>query len=529
MRTSYCRLLSILMLGTIVLLIGSLVLLPINFRAYAEESSTITINPVFTADTISDVNIEIDEEEWQDILNNPLDKTYKIASVTYNGETIDNVGFRTKGNSSLTNVANSESERYSFKIDFQQYTDQTLHGYTKINLNNNFSDPSYMREYLHYELLSQMGVPTPDYSYVNLSINGELYGLYLAIENIEEPYLERHFGDTTGNLYKADEGASLEWNDNMTIDDTALDLKSGLANNSQLLSFIESLASKKNSDSYFNVDQFLRYLAVNTVLANMDSYQGRLQHNYYLYELDGTFTFLAWDHNMSFGGFSMGASQDEQLTMLIDEPTQGAVENFPLIDYVLSNEDYKEDYHNYLQDSIDLLENFDEAVMEVTELIDESVQNDPTAFYSYDDFLANTGVEAIDNVPGITGFINERTKNVQQQLDGDIPSYENGEGLSDDMGGAMQGGPPGDLPDDLSEEVRENMPGAPGGDWEAPEGVELPGYTEDREEMPSNMGRPNRETGRSSADNLYEGITVGVLGLALVGVTVFFSRFRRHI
>src|SRR5699024_12136645 len=90
-----------------------------------------------------------------------------------------------------------------------------------------------------YELLDSMELETPNYSYVNVSINDEPYGLYLAIENIEEHYLEQYFGNSTGNLYKADTGASLTWTEGMTVEETGLVLKSGSESNTQLLEFIE--------------------------------------------------------------------------------------------------------------------------------------------------------------------------------------------------------------------------------------------------------------------------------------------------
>ncbi|WP_240733132.1 CotH kinase family protein [Jeotgalibacillus sp. S-D1] len=495
--------------------------------ANAEET------PIFNKEEISEVNIVIDESDFEDMLENPLEEEYKQATVNYNGIEISNTGVRVKGNSTLMSVANSESDRYSFKLNFNKYIEQDLDGFTKINLNNNFADPSYMREYLTYELMEKMGIKTPEYSYIRVSVNGEPYGLYLSVENIEEPYLERHFDNTTGNLFKADTGANLAWEEGMSMDDTNLEQKLGLRQNTSLLQLIEALDEGENVENYFDVDSYLRYLACSTVLANMDSYQGNLSHNYYLYEHDEIFTFLPWDHNMSIGGMGNG---EEQIEMLIDEPTIGTVDEHPLTNYVLSNEEYKETYHTYLQEAINELGNFEQRVSELQDLIGDDVREDPTAFYSYDQFLDNTGSKAVDDIPGISDFLAQRIENVQQQLDGDIPRYKNGEGLSFGgmMGGGMMGGgipgglEEGQMPGGMPEEMPGEMPeGVPGG---MPEGI--PG------DMPEGMQRgmpggihEGMMGGNSTADTTAQFrnlIVVSVLVFLLLGTTVFINLFKRY-
>lgn len=125
---------------------------------------------VFPKDKVVDVKITIDETEFQSMLDNASAEEFKEATVEYNGQKLENVGIRTKGNLSLNSVVRmTDSDRYSFKISFDEYVNQTLQGISKINLNNNYSDASYMREFLSYELAEQMGLPTPKYSYVKFT------------------------------------------------------------------------------------------------------------------------------------------------------------------------------------------------------------------------------------------------------------------------------------------------------------------------------------------------------------------------
>lgn len=76
-------------------------------------------------------------------------------------------------------------------------------------------------------------------------------------------------------------------------------------------------------ERYLNIDEILRYFAVNTVLVNMDSYQGSLKHNYYLYAEGGVFSILQWDYNMSFAGFGMGGNSQDATSLYIDQPVSG--------------------------------------------------------------------------------------------------------------------------------------------------------------------------------------------------------------
>ncbi|MEG6589478.1 CotH kinase family protein, partial [Paenibacillus barengoltzii] len=270
---------------------------------------------VFPKDRVVDVKITIDEADFQDMLDNASAEEFKTASVDYNGHHFDNIGIRTKGNLSLRSVVQmSDSDRYSFKLSFDEYVNQTLEGIQKINLNNNFSDATYMREFLTYELSEQMGLPTPKHSYVNVYINGELWGFYLAVEQIGDAYLERNFGNAYGALYKGEmtgSGSDLTWLGDDLSAYTGLVQKSKSSNGDILIKMLDELNNGSDYEKYINVPDALGYIALNTLTNNMDSYIGANKQNYYLYENNGIFSILPWDYNMAFGGmggFGRGAN-----------------------------------------------------------------------------------------------------------------------------------------------------------------------------------------------------------------------------
>ena len=158
---------------------------------------------LFDTSYVHNINIEIDEEDWNDLLENASDQNFYSCNITIDGEEYSNVGIRAKGNSSLSQVVNSDSDRYSFKINFKKYNkEQNYYGLEKLNLNNIIQDATYMKDYLAYTMMGEFGVASPYVSYSYITINGEEWGLYLNVEEVEESFLERNYGADYGNLYK---------------------------------------------------------------------------------------------------------------------------------------------------------------------------------------------------------------------------------------------------------------------------------------------------------------------------------------
>ncbi len=158
---------------------------------------------LFDDSYVHTINIEIDD--WDSFLETATSEEYSVANVTIDGETVYNVGIRGKGNTSLSTVEQLDSDRYSFKIEFDCYESSTnYHGLDKLCLNNLIQDYTMMKDYLAYKLMGEFGVDAPLVSYVYITVNGEDWGLYLAVEAVEDSFLERNDGTNHGNLYKPD-------------------------------------------------------------------------------------------------------------------------------------------------------------------------------------------------------------------------------------------------------------------------------------------------------------------------------------
>lgn len=388
---------------------------------------------VFDTSLVESIYIDIEESEWEDLLANAIEEEYHPASATYKGVTLDEVAIRTKGNSSLTAVVQSGGTRYSFKVDVNEYVDgQKLLGLKKFTLHNSYKDPTYMREFLAYQLMAFMDVPAPKTAFVNLYINNELHGLYLMVEAIDGEFLEDHYTNANGDLYKPDGiGSDLLWISNDFSDYTGVDLETN-EDTSDNQAFIDFVDNMNNGDStlVINEDSVLRYMSVSTALSNLDSYHGTLAHNYYIYEQDNVFSMLPWDLNESFGTFRAGCSNDlRELT--IDEPTIGALAERPYVAKVFESETNLNTYHTYLQALLDgplTPSTFEDSVNTTADLIREYVAADPTAFYSITEFESALTTDS-NEVYGLTSFMSLRTDNIQQQLDGTLATAsEDGSG-----------------------------------------------------------------------------------------------------
>ncbi|MCM1040250.1 MAG: CotH kinase family protein [Ruminococcus sp.] len=156
-------------------------------------------------DTSAVHTIDIIMDDWDSFIENCRNEEYEVCTVLIDGEAYKNVGIRAKGNTSLTTVESYGNDRYSFKIEFDHYDNaNTYYGLDKLCLNNIVQDNTYMKDYLTYRMMYSFGVDAPLCSYSYITVNGEDWGLYLAVESVEESFLQRNYGNDYGKLYKPD-------------------------------------------------------------------------------------------------------------------------------------------------------------------------------------------------------------------------------------------------------------------------------------------------------------------------------------
>lgn len=149
--------------------------LPSAAQALGYETRLFDTGRVHTLDIVMD--------DWEGFIDTCESEEYSPCSVVIDNEAYKNIAIRAKGNTSLSTVSQLGSSRYSFKLEFDHYeAGKSYHGLDKLCLNNIIQDNTYMKDYLTYQLMGGFGVNTPLCSYVWITVNGEDWGLYLAVE-----------------------------------------------------------------------------------------------------------------------------------------------------------------------------------------------------------------------------------------------------------------------------------------------------------------------------------------------------------
>jgi len=145
---------------------------------------------------------------YDSLLNTNVTDEYLNVTIDFNGEVYSNVGIKVKGNSSF----NNPSQKKSFKLDFNEFSaGQDIHGLKKLNFNNSFKDPSFMREKLANDFLIEHDIPAPRTTYCNVYMNGQLWGLYTILEEVDDEFCSHWFNSNDGNLFKGDPHGDLRW------------------------------------------------------------------------------------------------------------------------------------------------------------------------------------------------------------------------------------------------------------------------------------------------------------------------------
>lgn len=158
---------------------------------------------LFDASKVHSIDIVMDD--WDTFLENCTNEEYETCAVIIDGDAYRNVAIRAKGNTSLSSAEAYGNGRYSFKIEFDHYdSTKSYYGLDKLCLNNIIQDNTYMKDYLTYQLMHSFGADAPLCSYAYITVNGEDFGLYLAVESVEDAFLQRNYGNDYGELYKPD-------------------------------------------------------------------------------------------------------------------------------------------------------------------------------------------------------------------------------------------------------------------------------------------------------------------------------------
>lgn len=296
------------------------------------------------------------------------DPIFVPADIHYNGKTWYRAGIRFKGNSSLQTSWEMGILKLSFKLDFDEFEDaypqiknQRFYGFKKFSLKNNYDDASQMREKVAADVFRDAGMVVSHTAFYTLYVdhgNGpEYFGLYTLVEEVDGSVLDTQFSDDNGNLYKPEDGSTDFIEGTFAQEDFVKKTNEDDADWSDIITLFTNLHDSNRTsnpaawrtalESNFNVDVFLKYLAVNGIIQNWDTY-GNMEHNFYLYNdsESGQLTWIPWDHNEALQEGKMLGALDLDFSNMNSS-------SWPLIANIYADSVYKAQYDAYLKEVID--------------------------------------------------------------------------------------------------------------------------------------------------------------------------------
>lgn len=346
---------------------------------------------VFPQDQVNELEITIGADQWSAIRNNmkslfgydfgaggmggppgafpTTEPDYVQTTVKFKGKTWQHVGFRLKGNSTLTSAWRSGIYKLPFRLDFDKFEDvqpsvknQKFYGFKELSFSPGVKDNSLIREKLGSDIFRMAGIPSAQSAfykvYIDFGAGMKYCGIYCGLELPDDKMIIQQLGEDAGNLYKPESKLA-------TFVQTEFEKKNNeLAGDfGDVSGLIKALQSTKRSsdvaawrsglEAVFNVDHFAKYLAINNSIVNWDTY-GVMAHNYYLYNHSTKgLLWIPWDNNESFSkspgitgttGGPTGPGNAISLTM--NEVGTG----WPLINYIANDAVYFEKYKSHMRD-----------------------------------------------------------------------------------------------------------------------------------------------------------------------------------
>ena len=354
------------------------------------KSADPNFDEVFEDEAVKRLDIVITEERWQSMLDDMTslygafggsggpgggglaevdeDPIFVPGDVMYNGKEWYRVGVRFKGNSSLQSSWSSGILKLSFKLDFDEFEDQypqidnqRFYGFKKLSLKNNYNDKSMLREKVATDIFRDAGIASSHAAfytvYVDHGDGPQYFGVYTLVEEVDDTVIDTQFSDNDGNLYKPDGTGASFAEGTFTEDVFVKKTNEDEADFSDIQSVFTALHAtnrttdpetwRANLESVFDTDTFLKYLAVNTVIQNWDTY-GRMTHNYYLYNNPDTekLSWIPWDNNEAL----QNGNREGSLALDFSDLNHT---QWPLIGYLYEDATYRAQYDAYVRDVVD--------------------------------------------------------------------------------------------------------------------------------------------------------------------------------
>jgi len=366
----------------------------------------------------------------------PRNPMWVEVSLEYNGDIWHKVGFRWKGGSSLKGAYLQESLKRGFRLEMDRFEDefpatkdQRFYGFQKLTFSNAYDDDSCLKEMLVSGLYRAEGIKAASTAFyaIHLDIGDgygpRFWGLYTAIEDPTD-YLVKSFPlDLTpgkGNIYKPENNTWARFNahhfekkNNKDAQDFS-DIKAAIAmvHSQDSLSPDPAVVARWRAGlrRVFDIDTFLKWLAIASCIGNWDSY-GVMPHNYYLYNHNRTLRWIPWDHNLVL-------RKEKRMTSIMKNEV---TEEWPLIRYILDDFEFRAQYTSYVEAFVNrTFQSIPETAQELHSLIKPYIIGGIPRYERGEEIPRHSMLSSksgfLKSVRSIKTFVAWQTKNVEKAL-----------------------------------------------------------------------------------------------------------------
>lgn len=407
-----------------------LFILSINSILFSQDDSW----KLYDDEQVDEVYITIDSVRLDWVYENVQSDSIHPVIVRYVSEwfdeTLNNVGFRLRGNTSRV------SAKKSFKLDFNHFEQgRSFYGVEKLNLNGEHNDPSIIRSKLCWDIYQDLGMTASRATHTAVFINEVFYGLYISVEHIDEEFLEKNFSDDSGNLWKCLWPADLNYRGNNPGDyhpyydeERPYELKTNkeeydYSQIARLIRIINQTPWDTFSDSLeavLDVASVLKYFAVNVLTGNWDDYWF-LRNNYYLYHQpdEDRFYWVPYDYDNSIGidWFDIDWTETDPFNFPIIDG-----DGRPLAERIMEHDEYRDLYTHFIDfisTNIFELSHWEDRMDNLKFNMDPWVEIDEYRTYDYgftlEDYHNSFSADHFQNLHvkrGIREFVNLRMESL---------------------------------------------------------------------------------------------------------------------
>jgi spore coat protein H len=287
-----------------------------------------TTTDLFNSTTIQRLDLELNSSDWAKLKDNFQTNTFYPADLIWNGQTVRNVGIRSRGRGSRS------ATKPGLKIDFDKYSSgQKFLGLKSLVLDNLTQDASGIHETVSMAFYARLGIPTPRETHVKLYVRGQYIGLYALVEAVDKDFLARIYGIVNNDTQNDGWLYEFVWQEDWRFTDFGTDIapyklrfdatthesetdEKKYRRVQELITLVNQTSESQFASVIgprFDIPGFIRFVAAQAFLGDTDGFLGSFGiNNFYLYRLENSeqHVMIAWDTDNTFWGTNFRIAPD---------------------------------------------------------------------------------------------------------------------------------------------------------------------------------------------------------------------------